>query len=415
MGRHRYNRKAVVPLAGTLAMLTGIAVAVAVPQWGNAEPAPVASGSSHQPSNAASRHRAQVPAEMLSALQRDLGLTSERARQRLDEEDRAGATVSTLRGTLGDAYAGAWFDAGRKRPVVAITKADLAGKVRSAGAEPKVVQHTMASLNTAKTKIDQWGPAEAPSAVTGWYVQPRTNSVVVEVNRARKDQATQRFLAKARASGTTVRIVETDHAPRPLSDVVGGNPFTFGAAGGQGGRCSIGFAATGRNGQRHFLTAGHCTETGGPAIGADGQEIGRISRSVFNRLGDFGLVDVTNRSSRLMPGVNHYDGRAIAVRGAQVAPVGSSVCRSGSTTGFFCGEIQAFNQTVNYGNGKVVSGLTRTSVCAEPGDSGGSFISGNQAQGMTSGGDGDCKRGGTTFFQPVGKALQTFGLTLATQ
>ncbi|HEY8544187.1 MAG TPA: trypsin-like serine protease, partial [Acidimicrobiales bacterium] len=61
-----------------------------------------------------------------------------------------------------------------------------------------------------------------------------------------------------------------------------------------------------------------------------------------------------------------------------------------------------------------VYGLTRTSACAEGGDSGGSFISGNQAQGMTSGGSGNCTFGGTTFFQPVNEVLSRYGLTLVT-
>src|SRR3712207_7600928 len=48
-----------------------------------------------------------------------------------------------------------------------------------------------------------------------------------------------------------------------------------------------------------------------------------------------------------------------------------------------CGTIQAFNTSVSYPQG-VVSGLIRTNVCAEPGDSGGSLVAGNQAQGVTS-------------------------------
>ena len=59
-----------------------------------------------------------------------------------------------------------------------------------------------------------------------------------------------------------------------------------------------------------------------------------------------------------------------------------------------------------------VTGLTRTNVCAEPGDSGGSFISGSQAQGVTSGGSGNCTSGGTTYFQPVNEILSAYGLTL---
>jgi streptogrisin C len=93
--------------------------------------------------------------------------------------------------------------------------------------------------------------------------------------------------------------------------------------------------------------------------------------------------------------------------------VGSSVCRSGSTTGWHCGTVQQLNTSVTYQEG-TVSGVTRTSVCAEPGDSGGSFISGSQAQGVTSGGSGNCTSGGTTYFQPINPILQSYGLTLTT-
>ena len=75
---------------------------------------------------------------------------------------------------------------------------------------------------------------------------------------------------------------------------------------------------------------------------------------------------------------------------------------------------------MNYGGRDIVRGLTRTNVCAEPGDSGGSFVSNPgsgtrvTARGMTSGGSGNCRTGGTTFFQPVGEALSAYGLTLYT-
>jgi len=53
-------------------------------------------------------------------------------------------------------------------------------------------------------------------------------------------------------------------------------------------------------------------------------------------------------------------------------------------------------------------------VCAEPGDSGGSWLSANQAQGVTSGGSGNCTSGGTTFYQEINPILAAYGLTLVT-
>jgi hypothetical protein len=119
------------------------------------------------------------------------------------------------------------------------------------------------------------------------------------------------------------------------------------------------------------------------------------------RGGDAYLI---NRSARCSVG--------FSVTTGFVSAVGASICRSGSTTGVHCGTVRALGATVSYSQGRV-TGLTQTNVCAEPGDSGGSFYSGAQAQGVTSGGSGDCSSGGTTYFQPVNEILSAYGLTLA--
>src|SRR3546814_10184058 len=81
------------------------------------------------------------------------------------------------------------------------------------------------------------------------------------------------------------------------------------------------------------------------------------------------------------------------------APIGAAICRSGRTTGWHCGAIQAKNVTVNYSSGETVLKLTQTTACSEGGDSGGSYISGTgQAQGVLSGGSGNCKGDKNTTF-----------------
>jgi streptogrisin C len=125
-----------------------------------------------------------------------------------------------------------------------------------------------------------------------------------------------------------------------------------------------------------------------------------------------GFVEV-NGDWTPRPVVNDFAGNELPVAGATEAPVGAAVCRSGSTTGTRCGTILAKNQTVVYPEG-AVTGLTRTDVCAEGGDSGGPWLSGDQAQGLTSGGSGDCTVGGETFFQPVNEILAAEDLTLVT-
>ena len=66
---------------------------------------------------------------------------------------------------------------------------------------------------------------------------------------------------------------------------------------------------------------------------------------------------------------------------------------------------------MNYAEG-TVTGLIRTNVCAEGGDSGGPLFAGTTALGLTSGGSGNCSSGGTTFFQPVNEVLSRYGVSV---
>ena len=91
--------------------------------------------------------------------------------------------------------------------------------------------------------------------------------------------------------------------------------------------------------------------------------------------------------------------------------VGQRACRRGSTTGTHCGSVTGLNATVNYAAGSVY-GMIRTNICAEPGDSGGPLYSGSTALGITSGGSGNCRSGGTTFFQPVVEVLNRYGVNV---
>ncbi len=160
-----------------------------------------------------------------------------------------------------------------------------------------------------------------------------------------------------------------------------------------------------------MITAGHCTRLGGTWTGFDGSVIGPVARTSYPG-NDFGTIQVASGSWTPTGSVSDHSGGRVRVTGSTEAVVGASTCRSGSTSGYRCGAILTKNQTVNYGNGEVIDGLTRTNACAEFGDSGGSFITGTQAQGVTSGGIGDCRSAGETFFQPVNEVLSTYGLSL---
>ncbi|BCB90458.1 S1 family peptidase [Phytohabitans suffuscus] len=359
--------------------------AVALPS----APAVAAPGPGVPPAGAAS-------AQMLGAMQRDLGLTADQARARIAREDDASRTDARLRKELGAAYGGAYLTAGATSLVVGVTSQAQAAKVTAAGATAKVVARSEAQLDAVKSTLDR-GAAKAPAAsVPGWYVDVATNTVVV---LSRGDATAARAFAATAKSGA-VRVVATDEAPVPLYDVRGGDAYYM------GGRCSVGFSVTGG-----FVTAGHCGTTGTATQGYNQVAQGTFRGSSFPG-NDYAWVQV-NSNWTPQPWVNNYAGGNVTVAGSTEAAVGASICRSGSTTGWRCGTVQAKNSTVNYPQG-TVTGLTRTNACAEPGDSGGSWLSGQQAQGVTSGGSGNCTSGGTTYFQPVNEILSVYGLTLTT-
>lgn len=336
-----------------------------------------------------------VSAEMFAALQRDLKLDAAGVRARLDREDKASRAELKLRKSLGTTFGGAWLNADASALVVGVTDRAAVAEVRAAGAQAQLVARSEAQLDAVKARLDA-AAAKAPKTVPGWYVDVATNTVIVLARPEAMATATS-FVAASGADTAAVRVVASTEDPRPYIDVVGGNAYFIGS----GTRCSVGFSVNGG-----FVTAGHCGSTGA----STSQPSGTFRGSSFPG-NDYAWVQVAaGNTPRGL--VNSYPG-TVTVNGSQAASVGASVCRSGSTTGWHCGTIQALNASVTYPQG-TVNGLIRTNVCAEPGDSGGSLLAGSQAQGVTSGGSGNCSSGGTTFFQPVNEILQTYGLTLVT-
>lgn len=330
-----------------------------------------------------------------SAMQRDLGLSAREAKDRVSDEAKAAKAERKLRKELGSDFGGAWYDADSSRLVVGVVDDADAATVREADAGVRQVEFTEDRLDAFKAKLDA-KKSKAPRSVPGWYVDVVENTIVVQ-SRSDAVASAEEFAKRAGVPADAVTVQSTTESPRTFIDVIGGNAYYIG-----GSRCSIGFSVNGG-----FVTAGHCGSTGARTS----QPSGTFGGSSFPG-NDYAHVR-TDAGNTPLGVVNNYAGGTVAVAGSQDAAVNSSICRSGSTTGWHCGTIQARNSTVTYPQG-TVTGLIRTNVCAEPGDSGGSAISGSQAQGVTSGGSGNCSSGGTTYFQPVNEILQVYGLSLVT-
>lgn len=311
-------------------------------------------------------------------------------------------TGAGLASELGDSRsAGSWIGKDGE-PVVAVTDEEAAAEVKAAGARPKKVRYSMDDLNATTKKLKS-----APRvAGTSWAIDPSSNEVVVRADSTVSKGDWSRMTRMAEEIGGSVRMERTE------------GTFTTRLNGAQpifstGGRCSVGFNVT--NGQGKFmLTAGHCGPAGSVWFGdtQGNRQVGRTITSNFPGA-DYSLVqyddeDQSEESNVVAIG----QGRGVRITSVADPTVGQKVFRSGSTSGLADGEVTALNATVNYPEG-TVTGLIETTVCAEPGDSGGPLFSESVALGVTSGGNGDCKSGGTTFFQPLTKALTALNVKLA--
>jgi streptogrisin B len=227
-----------------------------------------------------------------------------------------------------------------------------------------------------------------------WYVDGTTDRVVVTADSTVSTAEVAALERSVGADGAALRVEHAAGVFRPLlsaGDAIYGGKY----------RCSLGFNVV-KGGTYYFLTAGHCA---------------KVAKTWYTNGNHSTLIGPTIGYS--FPGNDYalvrYDNAALSHPGgftAANAYVGERVTRTGSTSGTHSGTVTALNVSVRYQGGGRVDGMIQTNVCAEPGDSGGPLYDGSKAVGITSGGSGDCRSGGTTFFQPVTEAANAYGVTV---
>ncbi|MGK5530390.1 S1 family peptidase [Streptomyces sp. URMC 129] len=309
----------------------------------------------------------------------------------------AGTLATTLTDRLGADAAGAYYNADSATLVVNVVDEAAIPAVEEAGAAPRVVEHSLAELEDARSRVEEFA---VPG--TSWAIDPVTNMVKVTVD----DTVTGTALAAVRDGVEALDGMATlRHAPGTFEPYIAGGQAIYSG----GARCSLGFNVT-VDGRPAFLTAGHCGEEGSTWSDASGGAgIGTMTVGEFPG-SDYALVEYTGQTDA-PSAVDLHDGTTQEITGAAEATVGQEVRRSGSTTGVHGGTVTALDVSVRYPQG-TVEGTIETTVCAEPGDSGGALFAGSSAIGLTSGGSGDCTAGGTTFFFPVTDALEAVGATI---
>ncbi|MFI7386670.1 S1 family peptidase [Streptomyces sp. NPDC049813] len=356
---------------------------------------------------------------MVQALAASLGVSEEAAVHRLDrqtaQQDRlAGLTKS------GISTDGAFFTAAGKL-TVNTPDAAAAKKVEKAGLGARIPARGQAELDAIKAKLDAVAARRTPTGVNAWGVDLATDTVTVEVASGHR-AAAEAFLAEAAKYGSAVKVVTAREELAPQAVIYPGSRMTF-----NGYICSVGYGAHDRNGKQYLVTAGHCVADL-PVLSYDNVRFAKATHTRFalgSRSVDMGVAALDAGNSLATSVGTWGNGSPVAVQGSRRAASGAALCKSGQTTGWTCGKVSSYNVSVTYtdqngGPDTVVTGLGSSTVCTEGGDSGGAYISGNQAQGMTSGGPtgqtctGGVNSRGSSYFQPLDDALGYYGLTLNT-
>lgn len=316
----------------------------------------------------------------------------------LSETDAAGL-VPAVADALGGDPAGIWYEPGDGgRLMVGIWDATLAPVLSALGATPVVRDGPRRDPAAAHQALDERTAAGMPAGLAAYGTDPRTQQLVLDVVEGPGAQELARTLS-AGLDPAAVRVETVPAAPLRHAAVAGGDTITDGTR-----RCTAGFAASDAEGT-WLITAGHCTRQSSTwYTGPDESTIGSGARSAAEGI-DVGAIPVEEGTAS--PTVS-----GTPVAGSQAAPVGSSVCLYGSTSGRSCGTVERTGMTVNF-DGQQQSGLTSVSACAREGDSGAPYLtSDGQAQGVHTGAGG--ADGCTSYFTPVRTATDALGLTLTT-
>jgi streptogrisin C len=385
------------------------------------------------PSGAAKGGRAEAnDAEIMAAMQRDLGLSADQVEKQRALQAKAIKLDQELQATLGSAFAGSAYDAKTGKLVVSVSDATRLDEVRAAGAVARLVKFSRAQLEAKKADLDvSAGKAKGAGAqarrsggarqasvagMTSWYVDTTDNSVHVTVQKG-KAKTAKAALAKY---GDAVTVVESDLAPTPTARYMDGGDNI-------NNNCSAGINLySGSLAKGFLLTAGHCVSPSSYVYGQGGTYFGQTLESWYTSGYDDALIRNDNAGfwwQGPWVDVNPADGGVITTRSYTDAPVGTTVCKSGMTTKWTCGSITAKNVTITYTSGVTVYGLTRHNACVEKGDSGGANVSWTgsyAAEGVTSGAslrwDGYRDRclsafgqANVSYYQPIADSLAYYG------
>ncbi|MFD6452186.1 MULTISPECIES: S1 family peptidase [unclassified Nocardia] len=350
--------------------------------------------------------RADLPAQLIEAVTRDLKISPDEYLRRADVAQQVAAFSTTAQRQFPQVFAGSWLS-DQGNAVIALSHGPGADQAReaaqSAGFEVRNVAKSESTLRGEKTAFENWlaaAPPEISALVRGVVVDTVNNSIAVRVQQAGLPLPS--FIDPSRVivtappvAGERVDLTATPVAGDGNGALAGGDGYAS-VIGRSSLRCSLGFNGTDRSGNVINISAGHCNPdiesagTGNAAavyeVNGDraGAQLGTFQKSVLGEQ-DYSIIRVNdNARARFENNLVRIPGQApIAVDGVATPVVGAPVCKSGARTGFSCGVINGVDQTVQVGDRQLTQSFS-ANICALPGDSGGAIVTGRLALGISS-------------------------------
>ncbi|QNG20164.1 protease [Rhodococcus triatomae] len=387
-------------LALRAAVVGASAMLLLAPLATAAQAAPTTSGSTQLDA-------AELPAELVEAITRDLRISPQEYLDRAARAQELGTYAQNFRSERPEDYAGAWIGTDGQ-PVVAVTSSEAAEKAAQDGYTTKFAPVSAASLEQTLSELNSWIsglPKDISSQINSASIDVLDNRVVLDVVNSPIGHALNlpTLLANVKVmlspgqggpvepgplAGDT--YITTEHALQdtPTDEIT---------------LCSLGFNAVDGDGTPVNISAGHCN----PALGANSPvylpdhadidaspRIGQFRSSSVGSATDgldysvIALNDAGVRAGLDRPAVRGANGTTLTITGTARPVVGAPICKSGQTSSFTCGVVAADHVEsqlfVADGTSRLVRGFAGT-ACTLAGDSGGAIVTGTLALGITSG------------------------------
>ncbi|MEU1430605.1 S1 family peptidase [Nocardia sp. NPDC005746] len=371
-----------------------------------------------------------LPAELVTAIQRDLKMTPAEYLDRAAKAQQLRDYASEFRTQRPDDFAGAWIGTDGK-PVLAVTSLDAAKVAAAAGYQTRLAPISADGLENSVDQLNQWIttlPREISGAINSVAIDFLNSQLVLSVANTPGGHllnlptliANIKVILSPNSGGPVERRPMGGDtyitAPTPLDTSLHGVDV-----------CSFGFNSVDSAGNALNISAGHCNPNVDKGTSAEVYlpnvknllSSPKVGTFVTSNLGgssalDYSVIKLNDDAVKAgmdQPSVRGANGTTLTITGVADPITGAPVCKSGQSSTFTCGFVVADRvETQLYtteGNSKTIRGFA-SSACTLGGDSGGAIVTGTLALGITSGSNAadapNCNEANTQLAQYGGTA-----------